>query len=199
MMRYEFSTLVIGAHVRIAASDDVRTARELTALQELVGDDVYASLLDGDWIFVERRTAEGKSYRSGAFALVRARGDSRIELVIHHRDLRHPPEETPARRLTIVPSSAPARVVASATPQVSDAGAALAFKPDVAPWAHNIRVGALYVDVDPDGAVCCAVVRGRPGKAVITLRAGSIEDFEALGPAITRHLVDLLRKKLATP
>lgn len=194
MYKYDFAGIEPLTPIMVAADvTHQRSREELAALAELHGER-SATLLEAPWLFVERRTAQGKPYPGGSFALLRSTVDADVEIAIHREDLRHVPKPAEPRRLVIVPTATPALVPSTST----ETGSALAFKlkPEAPPWAYNVRVAAVYLDVDLDGQVWCSVVVGKPGKAVLSLRAAAPEDLEALGPAIMRQLSQQLKKKL---
>lgn len=218
MNKYDFGQLKPDKLVCVATLvhgyKDARSRSEVDALYELVGVDRATTLMLDPWVLVERRTAAGKPWRGGSYAWLRSTTDPDIELMIHRSDLRHytAPEEAHEieyrnrvqseraamrRKLHVVAD--PPAATSAAGPVADTTGPALAFKVERAPWLDNTRVAAVYVDLDPQGQVSCAVVVGKPGKAILTMRAATPEDLEALGPIITRNLVDSLRKAKATP
>ncbi len=127
-----------------------RTAAELEALAALFGDR-FETVRDAPWQFVSRTTEAGREFGGGCLGVVVSTVDD-VTIRVHRNDLHVP------RSPVVFPAPRALRVV---TPHPEPA----ACEPKRKPWADNQRVGSIYVEQEPGGAVRVSLVMTVDGVA----------------------------------
>lgn len=178
------------------APRDKRARDEIGALRDLLGDEAEP-LLRGPWTLVSRCTGKGKDGPRGEYARIVA-GDH--VLVVPCGSLQ---EEDPAvvrarheevrrayearQRLTLVP---PPATEENTKPEPEPARC---VKLPKAPWADNVKLGAVYLEREPDGghrvSLLLAPEDGARWKQAATLSGLTLDEVSGA--------VKLLSKRLA--